>query len=521
MYRCTTTVVVLSCLALLLACGPSGSGDDDATVPDDGAPDDVTVGPDVLLPDTSVPDAYVPGCGNGTLDDGELCDDGNQVSGDGCNASCTMADGYDMVGAAFTDGDQLVPRVTLAGAALVMTWEDWGGIDPAGAGARVRTFTTDGAPQSLPTIGSTLDFPANTTSTGDQFDVAVAGHTDGRFIVVWTDASGTGGGGTDVRAQLFEADGSRIVNPQTGPADFVVNSTPTGTQQQPSVAVNDNGLILVVWSDDSATGADTSGWAVRGRLFDFTGTPQVNLETGSVDDFLVNQSTGGNQYRPAVSANGAVGWGVVWTDDTNMDGNGTGIVGGAFGAYGDHSLTADVLINTTTTGSQDHPEIATQPATGYVVVWTDDSRGADDPYFRGVRGRVFTTTFTSRINGVTMNTDDFQVNTLVEGSQQLPGIAVDPSDGSVIVVWQDGSASDGSWAGIRGRVFNVALSPQANALSADGSDFRINTTFAEAQLTPSVAVVNGQAICVWEDSSGALPDVSGVAVRYRLLPPLW
>lgn len=31
----------------------------------------------------------ISGCGDGTLDDGERCDDGNDVSGDGCDANCT------------------------------------------------------------------------------------------------------------------------------------------------------------------------------------------------------------------------------------------------------------------------------------------------------------------------------------------------------------------------------------------------------------------------------------------------
>jgi cysteine-rich repeat protein len=32
---------------------------------------------------------YVPGCGSGSLDPGELCDDGNTEDGDGCNAACS------------------------------------------------------------------------------------------------------------------------------------------------------------------------------------------------------------------------------------------------------------------------------------------------------------------------------------------------------------------------------------------------------------------------------------------------
>jgi len=508
-------------VGLLTACGPSKS-DGDASVDGDASGLDSTVPDGYVLPDTTVPDAYVPGCGNGELDNGEACDDGNQVSGDGCNASCTREnDNYDDVAARFTDGDQLAPRIARAGTSVLMVWEDWGVVDPEGAGARVRSFTEDGVGQSLPAIGSDLDFPANTTSTADQYGVAVAGHSDGRFVVAWTDTSNAAGGGTDVRAMMFDTDGSRLANPQTGTADFVVHTTATNTQQQPAVGVSDQGLILIAWSDDSALGGDVSGWAIRGRLFDFSGTPQVNPETGTTDDFVINASTAGNQYRPSLVANGSVGWAVVWLDDTNLDGSSTGIVGTVLGAYGNHSLAADVLINSTTAGAQSDPVIALQPAIGFVVAWTDDSRGADDPYFRGIRARAFDLNLTPRPNGVTMTADDFPVNTLIDGSQQWPGVAADPASGHVIIVWQDGSASDGSWAGVRGRAFNPGLTPLANDLAADAGDFKINTTTAEAQLSPAVVVAGGQAIAIWEDHSGAPPDVSGVAVRYRLLPPLW
>jgi len=35
-------------------------------------------------------DAAVPVCGDGVLDVGEQCDDGNTTSGDGCSATCTL-----------------------------------------------------------------------------------------------------------------------------------------------------------------------------------------------------------------------------------------------------------------------------------------------------------------------------------------------------------------------------------------------------------------------------------------------
>ena len=43
----------------------------------------------------SNPDVCGPLCGNGALDAGEVCDDGNVQSDDGCSSSCTVEEGYE------------------------------------------------------------------------------------------------------------------------------------------------------------------------------------------------------------------------------------------------------------------------------------------------------------------------------------------------------------------------------------------------------------------------------------------
>lgn len=529
-WRCGALFLLCAALSLPLwgatglACGPQG-GDDpqDAQVPDDGeASSDASVVPDgAPLPDASEPDAYVPECGNSIEDDDEVCDDGNLANGDGCNATCSMLDGQDAVAATFTSGDQLAPALAVSGTRATMVWTDQSGVDGDGAGVRVRFFGADGVPTENVHMSTDFDVPANTTTTGDQYQPALAVAADGRYVVVWTDNSGAAGGGVDVRAQMFDSDGSRLSNPQTGTADFVVNSTATGTQQDPAVAVADSGLILITWSDDSATGGDTSGWAVRGRLFNFDGVPQTNPEVGHSDDFLVNVSTTGSQGRPAVVPLGSTSWAVAWTDDTNHDPSGTGIVGTILGTLGSHLVSADALVNSTTDGNQDHVAITTQPGVGMVLAWSDDSRGADDPFFRGIRARALDLSGAPRTNGVTGDTNDFPVNTLVQGSQMHPSLDTDPTTGNIIVMWQDGSASDGSWAGIRGRLFGPALTPLATDLSSTGEDFQVNTTTLEAQLRPAVVVFADQVFGAWEDNSHAPPDLEGSTIRYRFLPPLW
>src|SRR5690625_2059201 len=45
-------------------------------------------------PDEPSPDGD-PVCGNGILEEGEACDDGNTASGDGCSSTCQIEDGWD------------------------------------------------------------------------------------------------------------------------------------------------------------------------------------------------------------------------------------------------------------------------------------------------------------------------------------------------------------------------------------------------------------------------------------------
>ncbi len=55
----------------------------DSTVPDETASDEET-------PDVAVPDEPMAVCGNGILEEGEQCDDGNLIPGDECNPDCHL-----------------------------------------------------------------------------------------------------------------------------------------------------------------------------------------------------------------------------------------------------------------------------------------------------------------------------------------------------------------------------------------------------------------------------------------------
>ena len=47
-------------------------------------------------------------CGNGILEGGEQCDDGNQENGDGCNDLCQIESGYSCCGSECQTCDQVL-----------------------------------------------------------------------------------------------------------------------------------------------------------------------------------------------------------------------------------------------------------------------------------------------------------------------------------------------------------------------------------------------------------------------------
>ena len=116
-------------------------------------------------------------------------------------------------------------------------------------------------------LKSGAEFLVNTTTSGAQFSSRVTALAGGGYVVVWVDESQTGAdlSGAAVRAQIYSAAGAKIGG------EFVVNTTKVGAQTAPDVAALAGGGFVATWQDASATGGDTSSDAVRAQVFDPTG----------------------------------------------------------------------------------------------------------------------------------------------------------------------------------------------------------------------------------------------------------
>jgi Ca2+-binding RTX toxin-like protein len=101
-----------------------------------------------------------------------------------------------------------------------------------------RLFTAEGQP--APETG---EFSVTTTSSGAPKVTALGG---GRFVVMWVFGEGAGGDGSrsSIKAQIFEADGTRVNG------EFIVNLITEGDQTLPSVVALPDGGFAVAFNHD-------------------------------------------------------------------------------------------------------------------------------------------------------------------------------------------------------------------------------------------------------------------------------
>src|SRR5262249_48614251 len=140
-----------------------------------------------------------------------------------------------------------------------------------------------------------------------------------QFVIVWVDDSATGTSGSDIQAQVFNADGTKAG------AEFVINTTVAGPQLWPSVEVLNDGRFVVSWTDGSAT--STSDYDVRAQIFDprqtavtFEGTAANEQYAGTLFDDTLNGQAGADALF------GAAG------NDVLNGGDGNDILDGGAGA---------------------------------------------------------------------------------------------------------------------------------------------------------------------------------------------
>ncbi len=335
------------------------------------------------------------------------------------------------------------------------------------------------------------EFLVSTPFTSSQFQPTITALDNGKFVVAWTDASQTGGdpSGYAVRAQVFDADGS------VSGAAFLVNTTVTNNQSDPTVAALTDGRFVVTWTDDGQTGGDLSGFAIRAQIFLADGTT-------SGAEFLVNTTVTAGQFQPSITvlANGS--FVAAWTDFSN--GTDSDIRAQVFNADGS-ALGAEFMVNTTVASNQRASTVTALADGRFVVAWSDGSQAAIGRAFIDVRAQVF------NANG-SKSGAEFVVNTTVSLVQPEPTITA-LADGRFVVAWTFESQS----------TLNLGFEVLAQVFNADGSasgaEFPVNTSYSSNgdQYNPTItALADGRFVAAWTDFGQTSGDPSGSGIRAQV-----
>lgn len=372
-------------------------------------------------------------------------------------------------------GDQREVALTSIGnGRFVAAWFGADGGDGSGLGIRARIFGADGQPTGQ-------DFIVNTTGAGDQVDPKVTTLADGRFVIVWGDASNS------VRARIYGADGV-----PAGP-DFKVSTSALGADFTPDVAALASGGFVVTWEAFGAGGSP-----ILGQIFNAAGSAVGTEFTVST---TTNSTTSSNGDRPVVTALASGGFAVAWHSFDGGDGAETTIRGRIYGANG-APVGDDFIINSTGAGFQGYPSLDQLPDGRIVAVWNSSDPG--DGSGGCIRARIFNPdgTFTGT---------DFIANTNTPLGQSRPSVLV-LADGRIVMAWTDNdTASDGNGLAIRARVFDQ------NG-KAQGADFVVNTVSNDDQFRTEITQMSdGRIVIAWTSEDARFE--TGRSVRAQIFDP--
>lgn len=248
----------------------------------------------------------------------------------------------------FTNNFQVNPAVAvLANGNVVVAWGSFNEVSD--------DSLQDVYAQVLSPTGQKVggEFLVNTFTSYNQRTPAIAGLSDGRFVVAWVSEQERFFNSVDIYARIFNADGSSSLS------EIPVN-TSTNVCADPNVVASPNGGFMIGWSEKDLASLTTNSWDVYACAFLNTGVaagPVVRL----------NQYLFGDQYAPKLASLSSDVL-AVWTS-LGQDGSGPGV----FGRFLNSSATPEgneFLVNTTTIGPQMQPAVAADGQTRFLAAWT-------------------------------------------------------------------------------------------------------------------------------------------------------
>ena len=230
------------------------------------------------------------------------------------------------------------------------------------------------------------EFVASMTSSCSQPTVAI--NDAGEVALAWHRQASTAGSPRDIMARRFNADGS----PQGD--EFLVNTVTTGTQQDPAIALGDDGEMMVTWRTNQ----------LHGQVYDAVGRVGTELTIGN---------TSFTQTASSVAVDDSGRFVVAW-NSLNQDGSELGVYARRYNSDA-QALGGEFRVNTYTAGNQSSPCVDTDDAGNFVVTW--NSTLAQDGSGFGVYLQRYNSS--AQAQGV-----ETRVNTTTDGYQGRPSVAM-------------------------------------------------------------------------------------------------
>lgn len=323
------------------------------------------------------------------------------------------------------------------------------------------------------------EFKVNTHTSDVQRNPVVAMDSDGDFVVAWEsvnqDTSGAG-----IYAQRFNAAGV------AQGSEFQVHTFTLNWQNDPSIAMDDDGDFVVAWQ---SLYQDGDFYGIYAQRFNASGTPQ-----GA--EFRVNTFTTDEQINPEVAMDSDGDFVIVW-QSYQQAGTSYDVYAQRYDAAG-VPQGGEIHVNSSTGGGHLSPDVAMDSAGNFVIAWSA-SDVMDES--QEIVARRF------NASGTPLATE-FRVNTYTDADQTDPAVAMD-DDGDFVVGWQSYGQEDSYYNN-----YGQRYSPSGNPI---GEEFRINsTTTGSISIGVSLAMdSDGDFVATWSgyDLDG---DEYGIyAQRYR------
>ncbi|MDA9950008.1 hypothetical protein N9C16_11620, partial [Paracoccaceae bacterium] len=386
----------------------------------------------------------------------------------------------------------------LSDGGYVVTWTNLSGRDGDTAGVYAQIYDNAGAK-----IGS--DFQVNTTTSGHQWSMSVAGLSNGGFVISWQSPNSSGS--RQINGQIFDSSGIKVGSELTF-ANIGGNPSVSGFSSGGFVAAWDSGYL-----DNGVAGAlfDSSFNSVASFTTSgsYPSTPRVTtLTNGNFFVIFDGEGISGQLFDPSASKIGgeiSISGGGSYPHVTAIE-NGKFVVSFTknhnvfkrqYDANGNAEESA-VQLYANTSNLQGKVRISSLSDGDYIAVWDETSSSIDRPSL-GLYGQRFNSVGSASGSVFKINSSD---NNSKYG--QLWPSVTKLENGGFAVTWRE-LAVDGV-----GPVVEGVTADWGTVLDADESDSdgKVSITTNDVEDGQMVTVVlNGQTYLAFVANNSALVTI--------------